>query len=457
MIEMRLDEIAAAMDGRPSAPAKGLRVKGVSTDSRTAKPGDLFFAIRGERFDGHEYVSQAIARGAVACVVSRPVPAASVPCLTVDDTVAALGRLAAHHRTRAGATVVAVTGSNGKTTTKSMIDHVLSTRLGGRAAIKSFNNQVGVPLTLLSVQADDEYLVVEIGSSAPGEVENLTRMASPEIGVITSVGPAHLEGLGGIEGVVREKVSLLRHVRAAGTAVVNADQPELLAAADDVLRRTERSVELVTFGRSEAAGLRITRVSTDLRRTRFCLGAGPRIDLPLCGTHNTANAAATFAVCRRLGLTADQIAAALATFQPADMRLKVTCCGEVTVINDSYNANPASMAAAIEVLAGAGGTRRVLVTGDMLELGDQAGSWHEQVGRQAAGSGIELLIAAGAQARFTAAGARAVNPTLETVVCQDADRAARAVAERLRPGDVVLVKGSRGMAMERVVGAIAPE
>jgi len=457
VIEMRLDRVAEVIGGRWTAPAGDLPATGVGIDSRRAEPGDLFVALRGERFDGHDYLEQAAARGAVAGVCSRTVPDLPLPCIEVEDTVAALAALAAHNRDHATATVIAVTGSNGKTTTKGMIGHVLATTLRGQAADKSFNNHIGLPLTLLAAGGDDQYVVAEIGSSAPGEVERLAAIARPDIAVITSVGPAHLEGLGGLGGVVREKTSLLSHVPDGGLAVVNADQPDLRAATRAVLGGGGRRVELVTFGASPEADLRIVDVRGDLSGICFRLDAGPEIRLPLCGTHNAANAAAAFLVCRRMGLDADRIAAALATFQPAEMRLNVIRRGEVTIINDSYNANPASMAAAIEALVGLTGPairRRVLVAGDMLELGDQAPLWHERIGRQSGAAGVEVLIAAGDHARRTVAGARAASADIETVVCPDADGAAQEAVGRLRDGDVVLVKGSRGMGMERVVEAI---
>lgn len=451
MIPMRLDEVAAAVGASTDVSPGNKPVTGVSTDSRTTEQGDLFFAVRGQRFDGHDYVEQAASRGAVGCVVSRSVPASSAPCLLVDDTVAALGRLASHHRAKTQGTVIAVTGSNGKTTTKRMIDHVLGARLRGRAAVKSFNNQLGVPLTLLSAREDDQYLVVEIGSNAPGEVGALTALASPQIAVVTSVGYAHLEGLGGIKGVAREKLSLLSYLQAGGLGVVNVDRPQARALLNSY-KKTD--TQLVTFGQSDAADLRLTEVCSDLHGVRFRINDGPQLVLGACGTHNALNAAATFAVARRMGFEADQITTALASFEPGQMRLNVIRCGAVTVINDSYNANPSSTAAAIEVLAGAGPGRRVLVVGDMLELGSAAQTWHERMGRRAAEAGIELLVAVGSNARSVAAGARAAGSPIETLVYQDADRAGATVGEWLQPGDLVLVKGSRAMGMERVVEAI---
>ena len=450
MIETSLANVARIIGGRVSGASTDLRVRGVSIDSRTCEAGDLFFAIRGERFDGHDYAAQAISNGAVACVVSRLVEDAGAASVVVQDPLTALGRLAAQHRRDAGAIVVAITGSNGKTTTKGMAGQVLSSRRRGRAAVKSFNNHVGVPLTLLAVQADDEFVVSEIGSNAPGEIDDLARIAAPEIGVITSVGPAHLEGFGSLAGVIREKTSLLRHVRDGGLAVVNADHAGLLEAAEEVLAHRPGAVELVTFGESATADLRICEVQADLRGIRFRIDNGSSLQVPVCGAHNALNATAVLAVARRLGMTDDEIADGLAAFRSADMRLNVIEAGDVTVINDGYNANPASMRAAIGFLAGLEARRRVLVVGDMLELGREARAWHEEIGRQVASAGIELTVAAGQQAPAVVSGATEG----EVVACADVDAACEAVGSRLRAGDVVLVKGSRAMRMERVVDAI---
>ena len=453
MIRMTLNEVITAVGGEPADLGGDAWVSGISTDSRRVERGQVFFAISGERFDGHDYVDQAWAAGARACVVSRPVGSSAGRCIHVDDTVAALARLAAEHRRRLRAPVIAVTGSNGKTTTKGMIDHVLRTRLKGRAAVKSFNNHVGVPLTLLSAEADDEYLVVEIGSNAPGEVGHLAGMAAPDVGVIVSIGPAHLEGLGGLEGVVAEKTSLLERVRAGGLAVVNADMPEMRAWLEGC--KTLSTLELITFGKTGGVDLRVTEVHGDLTGTRFRINAGPEIRLPICGEHNALNATAALAVSRHLGLAADEIAAALASYQPEDMRLKVSRHGSITVINDSYNANPASMTGAIDVLVSSSGRRRVLVVGDMLELGDEAAAWHERIGGHAGRSGVDLVVAVGLYADTVADAAGAANPAIEARTYADAESAGADLAAWLRAGDVLLVKGSRAVGMERVAGAVA--
>ncbi len=473
MIAMILDEIAATIGAAPAGPLGKRLITGVGTDSRRVEPGQVFFAIRGDRFDGHDYVAQALASGAAAAVVSRPVNAPGEVCIRVDDTVAALGKLAAVHRRRLTATVIAVTGSNGKTTTKNLVHHVLGTRLRGRAAAKSYNNHLGVPLTLLSARADDEYLVVEIGSNAPGEVAHLTRLATPDVAVITSIGPAHLAGFGGLDGVVREKASILRAVPPGGLGVVNADHPQMRAwlegrhkaqgtrcEAQGTRRKQEGNgssvvAELLTFGRTAGVDLRVTDVFGDLTSTRFRINDGPELLLGVCGVHNAVNAAAAVAIGRRLGLSADGLADALASFRATDMRLNVVRHGSVTVIDDSYNANPASVEAAIELLAGTPGRRRVLVIGDMLELGSETDQWHRHIGACAARAGVDLVIAVGAQADAVLAGVQAARSPAECAGYADAGLAGEALSQWLRSGDVVLVKGSRVVGMERVADAAA--
>ena len=266
MIAMSLDEIAGVLGSRCAAGVPPISVTGVSTDSRTVRQGDLFFAIVGDRFDGHDFAGRAMDSGAAGCVVSREVDnqeGTSAPgrILRVANTIDALGRLAAFHRRHTVAEVVVVTGSNGKTTTKCMIEHVLSTRFRGRGSIKSFNNNIGLPLTLLSAQAGDEFLVVEIGSNAPGEVAALGRLASPDIAVVTSIGHAHVGGLGGLAGVQAEKLSLFSEVRPGGLCIApidDLDSPLSVCGGD--------SCKCITFGQSEHADIRVSRVTGDLDR-----------------------------------------------------------------------------------------------------------------------------------------------------------------------------------------------
>ena len=448
-----LEEVRGAVRGRWVARGEALVATGASTDSRTCREGELFFALRGERMDGHAFLAAAAARGCVAAVVAldAEVPAEAREAfpgglIGVADTTRALGGLAAWHRRQLGATVVAVTGSNGKTTVKRMIDHVLKRRLKGTCSPKSFNNAVGVPLTLLGVCPGDDYVVCELGTNAPGEIAALAALAEPEVAVIASVAEAHIEGLGTIERVAVEKASILHCLAPDGLGVVWADSELLDRAAAGHGRR------LVRFGLSPAADLRLTGFEPMGPRQRFQLNGRLWADLPLPGRHNAVNALAAIAVAQRFGLGQDEAAAALADFAGDPMRLGWIDLPGGTIINDAYNANPASLAAAVDVLADCTGRRRVLVAGDMCELGERAEQLHLQAGRDLAGRGIDLLASVGLLGRYVAKGAAEAG--IESVSFDSVDQAAQAMVRLLREGDTVLVKGSRAVGMEAMIDPI---
>ena len=474
MISLRMDELVRAVGGRRlprdrpsnrSASVTGSlltdRVAGVSADTRTLKPGEVFVALEGENFNGHAFVAEALAKGARAVLVAESATSTlrvddqhRGDLILVDDTRAALGRLAHHRRSALGGAtkVIAVTGSNGKTTTKGMIDHVLGTCLPGRAAPKSFNNDVGVPLTLLSAEPSDRYLVVEIGSNAPGEVAYLAAMAAPDIGVVTSIGHAHLEGFGGIDGVVREKLSLLDHIACGGLGVVNLDD----------LRRMDHeplpdALKTVTFGTDPQADVRVTALQSRLDGVTFRISDRYQVRLPGPGVHNATNAAAAFAVARfAFGeqLEPERIAEALATVRLPNMRLDVRRFDGLTVVEDCYNANPTSMAAGIEVLRAVRGGRRVLVAGEMMELGTDSAALHERIGALAVRSGIDLVVSVGRGAGPVIDGARSVNPAVAALACDTIEQACADVVPLLAAGDTVLIKGSRAVGLERLTERI---
>ncbi len=457
MIPMPLKEVALAVGVVPSPGWERIEVRRVTTDSREVGAGDLFLPIRGARFDGHGFVDQAVAKGAVACIcahdwVKRTNEGSLVPRLPVDDTVDALGRLAAYYRRKVmpiSTAVIAVTGSNGKTTTKGMIHHVLGTALKGRCAPKSFNNNIGVPLTLLSGDADDRYLVVEIGTNAPGEVGALAEVAAPDVAVITSIGEAHLEGLGDVRAIAAEKASLLAHVHPEGFAVVNVDRLEILPHL-----YSDLPSRLWTFGFEPIARLRVTDVRGTIRGTRFQLEDRYEVALPFPGPHHATNAVAAFAVARWFGIDPREIIEDLATFAPPEGRTRLVEVAGVTVVDDSYNANPSSMAAAIEALCLVEDSRRVLVMGDMLELGTRSAALHRQMVQQAIDSGVDVLVAVG-KATVSAVSALELSLTGPRVCCcSDADAAGTVISELLAPGDTVWVKASRAMGLDRVLGYI---
>jgi UDP-N-acetylmuramoyl-tripeptide--D-alanyl-D-alanine ligase len=453
MKPLALEEIRRAVLGRWMSRGQEVTVLGVSTDSRGARKGDLFVALKGERFDGHEFLVQAAKAGCVSAMVNRDAavdPGAADGfvgrLIGVEDTTRALGELAAYYRRLLPTTVLAVTGSNGKTTVKRMIHHVLSKRLTGSCSPKSFNNQIGVPLTLLSAGAGDDYVVCELGSNSPGEIAALGRIVQPDIAVIVSVGATHLEKLGSVDRVAVEKASLLEMLAPDGLAVVWADSEHL----DRALRAHDR--RLIRFGVSDAAELRLTGYEPVGRAQRFQLNGRWWVDLPLSGRHNSLNALATIAVAQRFGFTQEEASAALADFAGAEMRMQWIEAGEVAVINDAYNANPSSMVAAAEVLTEGPGARKVMIAGDMRELGEQAIEMHVQLGREIASRKVDLLIGVGTLGRYIAKGAAEGGIAAEAF--GTVEDACRAVGELLRRGDVVLIKGSRAMAMERLVEPI---
>jgi UDP-N-acetylmuramoyl-tripeptide--D-alanyl-D-alanine ligase len=348
--------------------------------------------------------------------------------------------------------VVAVTGSNGKTTVKRMIHHVLAGRLVGSCSPKSYNNQIGVPLTLLGVRPADDYVVCEVGSNAPGEVAALGRLCRPALAVITSVGPTHLERLLSVEGVAVEKASLLGELAGEGIGVVcgPGGAGEGAAALNKAIRAHGRPV--IRFGEGEGCQVRLTAYEPRPGGARFEVNGHFRVDLAVPGRHNALNALAAMTVAQRFGIDLEEAGEALADFEPAEMRLQPVAAGSVTILNDAYNANPASMSAAAEVLAEHSARRRVFVAGDMLELGADSPRLHRQTGRRIAQGGVDLLIAVGAMGRYVAEGAAEGGSRAEAFA--SVEEAAGAVPGLLRPGDVVLLKGSRGMAMERLVAPI---
>jgi UDP-N-acetylmuramoyl-tripeptide--D-alanyl-D-alanine ligase len=460
MNELSPASIRSALGGawlaRPVAESFG----GVSTDTRTLRPGQVFFALRGERFDGHAFLHAAVVAGAGLLVVDDPDAATPeirqnpMGCgvLRVPDTLAALARLAAGYRqTLTGAKVIAVTGSNGKTTTVRLIESILGQRLRGTASVRSFNNAVGVPLTILAARQNDQFLVCEVGMNAPGEIASLARIVDPDIAVITSIGRAHIETFGSVDAILAEKASLLGYLRPNGLAVIPADVPDLVDYAKPV-------PNVVRFGRAADADLRLSDVvpADDGQAIDLSINERESYRVPLPGAHNATNALAAVAVARRLGLQPEAIRAGLAAVQRPEMRFQRVDVAGVRYINDAYNASPESTRAAVETFFGlpvAEGDRRVVVLGDMLELGDHAAPAHREIGRLIRELGPpDVLAVVGSAALHVADVLVGALPESHVVICSEMDdAAARRVLDRLRPGDHVLVKGSRSMGLERLI------
>ncbi len=454
---------------------------GVSIDSRAILPGQVFVALAGERFDGHKFVAEVAAAGASAIVVQHDVPGAAelpVPVIKVESTRKSLLRLAAAYRKTLRETkVIAVCGSNGKSTTVRLIETTLATKLRGTASKKSHNNDIGVPLTILAAKPTDQYLICEVGTNHPGEIAALGSVVEPDIAVITSIGREHLEFFGDVAGVAREEASILPCIRAGGLAVVTADAPELLP-----LLKPAPSV--VRFGLSPQAELRLTAFeyiwdAAGNPVAWFSCSDRLNLHMALPGRHNACNALAAVAVGRRLGLDDATIAGALATARGPEMRwqaerivLHDAGAGDTTLmlINDAYNANPDSLAAGLATFAelfgpaAAAGSaaavrRRVVVLGDMLELGATSDAAHDEAGRLVAKCGcVDVLVAVGPAAQRAAASAQAVWGTQASAkivrIAEATDAAVSGIAGLLGPGDAVLLKGSRGMKLERIAKAL---
>ncbi len=443
------------------------RIRRISLDTRSLRPGDLFIALRGDRFDGHNFVATALSRGAVGAIVldsfnvSRLVlkggSKRTQPCiLGVTDPLYAYQQLAAYHRSRFRIPVVAVTGSNGKTTTKEMVASVLASRWKILKTEGNLNNRVGVPQTLLRLNDRHKGAVIEMGVDNLGQTTRLCEITRPTIGIITNIGPDHLEFFGSMDVSAQAKAELLELLPRDGTAVLNADDPYY-----DYLAARARC-RVVSFGFSSKADVRAMDVKSDGRNGtlfRLLLPGAVRhtlVQIRVQGEHNVTNALAAGAVGSILGLSGGVIAQGLSRFRPAAMRSQVRVNQGVKLIIDCYNANPASMKAAVQLLAQTGAKRKkIAVLGAMLELGPNADQLHEEVGEFLARQGIDQLVACGVLGRSLARGARqaGLDPSCILEV-PDARAAAAAAKKVVKPGDTVLIKASRGMKLELVADAL---
>ena len=429
----------------------------VSTDSRTAQPGDVFVALGGPRFDGNQFVSGALQRGATAAIVSDgvvPSPG-SAAWIRVPDGLRALGDLAAARRRSLTAEIVGVTGSNGKTTTKDMIAAVLGAT--GHKVAKSVgneNNLIGLPRTILRLAGDERFAVLEMGMNHAGEIWRLAQIARPHVGVITNVGPAHLEGLGSLANVAAAKEELALALPSGATLVVNGDDPRLAEAA---ARFSGRKISVGSSGTVRATAVTAIEdgqhLEIELERSKISVRLNAR------GAHNVQNALLAAATGHALGLDAETIARGLEAFRAPPMRLEIVRLPNgARILNDAYNANPASMEAALIALSAEPAVRRIAVLGDMWELGVEEARYHREVGAAAARARVDWLVAVGKNADEMAAGALGAGIRGEIVSrCSSANEAADLLAERLRDHDVVLVKGSRGARMETVVERLRGE
>jgi UDP-N-acetylmuramoyl-tripeptide--D-alanyl-D-alanine ligase len=452
-------ELQAATGGRWLDAPPGA-VAGVSTDTRSITTGALFVALRGERHDAVAFLPAAAAAGAAAAVVSAEGQALpGLPRLLVADTLRALGALAGHHRRRFTLPVVGVTGSNGKTTTREMIAAILAERGPVLKTEGNLNNEVGVPLTLFGLKATHQAAVIEMGMNHAGEIARLAAIAAPQVGVVTNAAAAHLEGLGTVDGVADAKAELYAGLPPGGIAVVNADDARMLARG----RTSGRRMLTFAAGRQRRGDVVVLELlQQEAAGVKFLLGVGNReltVALPLVGAHNALNAAAAACAAIALGCTDQEIIRGLAAVRPVGRRLRLERLpGGLLLVDDCYNANPLSMDAALATLAGLArteGGRPLAVLGDMLELGPGEAELHRGVGAAAARVPVARLFGFGHRSRETLAGAEAAGLSPDqTFQTEDLAALVEAVRGGTAPGDVLLVKGSRGMKLERLVVAL---
>jgi len=423
---------------------------GYSIDSRTVGPGDLFFAVKGERLDGHDFVEQALGRGAVAAVMAKeqaPRFPVKTSLLVVDDTLLALQALGAAVRRLWGKAVVGLTGSTGKTTTKEAIAHLLSTRYRVLKTEGNLNNHFGLPLTLLKLEPEHDIAVIEMGMNHTGEITALARMAAHDVAVVTNVAAVHLEFFPSVAEIARAKYELIESLHAGGTAVLNGD--------DEYVSQFGRDFhgKVVTFGLGPCADVRAENIeSRGVQGSVFDVVAGSvreRVALPLVGLHNVYNALAAVATALERGISPSETAAALAGLQPLDKRGQLLELGGATLINDCYNANPKAMAAMLDVLASMPAKRRIVVAGEMLELGATAPELHRRAGAYMAEKKVDVVLGVRGLAAEIVAATKEAGVRAEFVDTPEA--AGEWLARELRPGDAVLLKASRGVKLERAL------
>jgi UDP-N-acetylmuramoyl-tripeptide--D-alanyl-D-alanine ligase len=424
--------------------------QGYSIDSRTIQPGELFFAVKGELMDGHDFVTQALEKGAVAAVIrtdqllrytnkTRLIP--------VDDTLLALQTLASAVRRLWGKPLIGVTGSTGKTTTKEAIAHVLSTRFRVLKSEGNFNNHFGLPLMLLKIEPEHDVAVIEMGMSHAGEIAALAKIAQPEIGVVTNVAPVHLEFFESVAGIARAKYELIEALPTGGTAVLNGD--------DEYVSQFGRDFhgKVVLYGLKASADVRAENIQPrgpDGSAFDVVVGScREKASLHLVGTHNIYNALAAVAVGLERGMSPSEAVAALASLVPADKRGQVVKLGNITVINDCYNCNPKALEAMVDALAAMPAKRRIVVAGEMLELGPAGNDLHRQAGQHVADKKIDLLLGVKGQAKQMVEAARQAG--IQTEFVATPEEAGEWLAREARDGDVVLLKASRGVKLERAL------
>ena len=466
MKEFSIADLASVIKAEPAEKIDAA-FTGVSTDSRTTRTGDCFFAIPGDNFDGHDYVRDAFSNGAVCAVVDKNFEDTNLTgktILKVEDTIKALGDFAKQYRQQSNFKVVAITGSVGKTTTRQIVYNVLSQHYRAFQAPKNFNNNIGLPLTLLAAQPEDKIIIAELGSNHPGEIAYLTRIAQPDIAVVINVYPAHLEGFGDLQTIIREKLSISEGLRPAGTLIINADLVKWLNNHKSPITK----YRIITFGQSDRCDIQAHNIAYNASNSRFTIDE-TEILLPLPGTGNVENALAAWSVCSRFGINIDDFAHAVKALPPIAMRTELMQIGTLTVLNDCYNANPASMKNALDILtqlafcnklqngippnlSSAKKRRLVFLCGDMTELGEQTDLLHTELGASIEQAKVQLLLTVGKLAKIAAEAAkRKADYHLQAECFEDAFSACNNLHKFIKDYDIILIKGSRVAKLEMTI------
>ncbi len=424
---------------------KDRKVTGISTDTRSLKAGQAFIALKGENFDGHEYIPKAIDKNTSCIIAENSVEDFDTEIIKVNDTLEALGKIAAYFRETSDYKLIAITGSVGKTTTRQLVSHVLKQKYKVHQSPKNYNNKIGLPITLLSAPEDTEYLVAELGSNSPGEIEYLTNTAKPDIAVVTNARAAHLEGFGSIQTVINEKVSISEGLKPGGKFIINK---QLYGYLDR---------ESTTFSISEPADINPEKIEYQKEGTTFSLN-GKRIELPLHGSGNIENALACWAVCKNTQISIDEFASGIKTLPAISMRSEIIEADKITLINDCYNANPTSMENALGIarsLSERENKRLVFICGEMKELGKDSKIYHSKLGKQIADNKVDLLIAIGEDSKYTAENAEKHSKNgMKIKFHKDTKSASNNLTNLLQNYDIVLIKGSRSNRLESLTEKI---
>lgn len=455
MEKISLGFILNATGGRLGRESYNIKVSGVSTDTRNIKHGDLFIAIRGEKFDGHDFIEKAFELGAFAALSERPVENVCCPVIIVKDTRAALLHLAQNYRMNFGIPVVGVTGSVGKTSTKDAIYSVLSQKYKTHRNEGNRNNEIGMPMSVFGLDRTHGAAVFEMGMSGFGEISRLSRVAAPDVSVITNIGVSHIGKLGSRENILKAKLEIIDGMKADGQLILNGDDDMLRSFIDEA--RGKLPINITSYGLHSRDGVYADNIVADASGSDFDIhfpGGVVRAHMPVPGEHNIYNALAAFCVGLKLNVDPNDAVAGLAAYKPTGMRQEIKEAGGVTFIEDCYNASPDSMKAAFNVMKTVKKGRSIAVLADMLELGDEAPKAHRDVGEAAAQSGVNVLLCYGDYAKDMCEGFNSVKNGGESCYFEDKQSLISALKDLLHEGDTVLFKASRGMKLEEVAKAV---